>query len=106
MSGLPDFNYPAFMRMAKILREQGHDVFNPAETAGGDTTLPRSFYMRAAIGGLLNAEGVVCLEDWESSAGARIEVGIARELGLKVLFPSDFEPRERIRVDVPDSPDD
>lgn len=31
MSGLPEFNYPAFNRAAAVLRAQGHHVENPAE---------------------------------------------------------------------------
>jgi hypothetical protein len=84
MSNLPAFNYPAFNDAAKALREMGHQVFNPAETAGGDTTLPREFYMRAAIGGLLNAETVVTLPGWETSAGAKTEIRVALALGICV----------------------
>lgn len=31
MSGLPDFNYPAFQTAAAVLRAQGHHVENPTE---------------------------------------------------------------------------
>ena len=81
----PDFNYPAFHAAATMLREQGHEIFNPAESGGGDTTLPRAYYMRASIGGLLAAEGVVLLKDWESSAGAKTELRVALALGLPVM---------------------
>ncbi len=31
MTGLPDYNFPAFMKAAAYLRSQGAIVFNPAE---------------------------------------------------------------------------
>ena len=31
MRGYPQFNFPAFHAYAKMLREQGHTVFSPAE---------------------------------------------------------------------------
>lgn len=42
MTGLPDFNFPAFHDAAARLRERGHEVANPAEInseAGGDLSL-------------------------------------------------------------------
>ena len=110
MTGLPQFNHPAFMAAAKLLRSQGHEVFNPAEVSGGDTTLPRSHYMRASVGGLLHAEGIVVLPDWETRQGACLEVGIARELKLKIFPLAHFmtEPKDPgpVVLPVPDGPSD
>jgi hypothetical protein len=90
MTGMEGWNYSAFDEAASRLREAGHVVFNPAETAGGDTTLPRSYYMRASIGGLLNAEGVVTLPGWETSPGAKTEIRVALALGLPVFSYEGF----------------
>jgi hypothetical protein len=107
MSGLPSFNYPAFMDAAALLRSQGHEVFNPAETAGGDTSYPRRFYMKAAIGGLMSADAVVFLPGWEDSKGARLEMAIAHELEISALPLSQYqEGRGPVRVGVPDGPSD
>jgi hypothetical protein len=104
MSNLPDFNYPAFNAAAGALRQLGHEVFNPAETAGGDTTLPRAFYMRAALGALLNAEGAVLLPGWETSEGAQVEFKVAAQLGLLIVpLEAVLYVTER---EIPDSPDD
>lgn len=85
MTGLEGWNHQAFHDAAKVLRENGHDVFAPSETAGGDTSLPRVFYMRAAIGALLHAEMVVTLPGWETSPGARTEIRVALALGIPVV---------------------
>jgi len=90
MTGIALWNYPAFHEAATLLRGQGFDVFDPSETGGGDTSLPRSFYMRAAIGGLLHAECVVTLPGWETSPGAKTEVRVALALGIPVVSLSHF----------------
>jgi hypothetical protein len=85
MTGLPEFNFPEFNRVAALWREKGYRVFNPAENHNGVTTLDRPVYMRTDIEQLLQAEIVVVLDGWEQSVGARLEVAIARELGLLVM---------------------
>ena len=93
MSGLPDFNFPAFIDAARKLREQGHDVFNPAEEdikrdgfdPRHDEPKPFIHYMRHDLPAVLSCDGVATLPGWESSKGARLEVHVARECGLKIF---------------------
>jgi hypothetical protein len=91
MTGLPDFNYPAFHAAAATLRAAGHEVLNPAEHFGGDQTREYSQYMRAAIGALLTAEAIFTLPGWRESEGAKFERLIAGKLGLPHLNESNFE---------------
>lgn len=84
MTGLPEWNYPAFCDAAHRLREHGHDVFNPAETFGGDTDHPRSEFMRASIAALLRADAVALLPGWEQSPGAKTELRVALSLDLRI----------------------
>jgi len=86
MTGLPDYNYPLFHRVAKSLRERGWTVLNPAENFDGRTDLPRSEYIRADIQALIDREvyAIAQLPGWEQSDGARLEYVLARELGLTV----------------------
>ncbi len=85
MTGLPDYNYPAFNEAAAQLREFGFRVLNPAELFGGDTTRSRSEYLKADLLVLIqDAELVVTLPEWEQSQGARLEVEVAFQLGLPV----------------------
>ena len=84
MSGLPDFNYPAFNAAAAQLRAEGVQVINPAESDGGSTGKPWEFYMRLALRGLLECDAIVLLPGWEESRGARIERRLAQDLGMTV----------------------
>jgi hypothetical protein len=90
MTSYPDWNYPAFAAVAHALRERGHQVFNPAETFGGDPSRPRAEYMRLDVAALLTVEAVVILPGWEQSKGATLEVAIARELELPVYDVGTF----------------
>jgi hypothetical protein len=85
MSGLPNFNFDNFNRVAEMLRALKQTVVNPAENFGGKTDLSREEYMRKDIRSLMNARVVVALDGWMESKGALTEIRVAREIGLKVL---------------------
>lgn len=82
MRGVPEDNYPAFTACAKALREQGHTVVNPAEHFGGDRGLPRHKYLAADVVALLGCGGIVLLQGWGASEGARLEAQIALDRGF------------------------
>jgi hypothetical protein len=95
MTGIPQFNYPAFHTAAARLRELGHTVFNPAESdspeyqaaamaspdgaQGSISHLPHSSWgdilaedvKMISEGGV---EAIVTLPGWQNSKGARLEV--------------------------------
>ncbi|MDR1190305.1 MAG: DUF4406 domain-containing protein [Verrucomicrobiales bacterium] len=85
MTGLPEFNYPAFFAAEETLRELGFRVFNPARSLDGTadagrTDLPWEFYLSKSIPMLCAADMVLVLDGWEDSKGARLELEIARQL--------------------------
>ena len=103
MTGLPENNYPAFHESARALRAAGHKVVNPAELHP-HTRLRRlchstlralrlvrahqpaptwEEYMRADLRALVGCEAIALLPGWEQSRGARTEVSIAAELGMR-----------------------
>jgi hypothetical protein len=89
MSGLPEFNYPAFRAEAARLRALGYEVSNPAdnpEPACG-TWLG---YMRAAITQLATCDAVALLDGWQDSRGANVERDLARGMGLPVHRAADL----------------
>lgn len=83
MTGLPEFNYPAFNTAAHQLRVEGHHVENPASNP---TPACGSWlgYMRMALAQLVTCDEVHTLPGWEQSRGARVEVMVADMLGLPV----------------------
>lgn len=88
MTGLPGFNYAAFEERATALRARGHVVWSPHELFDKRTDLPRADYMREDMKALTEPgrfDAVAVLYGWWQSKGARLEVAIARELGLLVL---------------------
>lgn len=83
MTGLPEFNFPAFNAEAAILRAQGLTVINPAEH-GIVEGAEWADYLRHDIAGLASCERIHLLRGWENSKGARLEVHIAQQLGMVI----------------------
>ncbi len=84
MVNVPEHNFPLFNHVAAVLRNAGHEVFNPAENDDGGVRRPRSFYMQLDIPALLATEAVVVLPGWQASRGASLEVWLALDLGRPI----------------------
>ena len=84
MAGCPEHNFPLFNRVAKLFRDRGHRIFNPAENKDGGLRRARAFYMRLDLPVLMASDGVVVLPGWERSRGASLEVWIAIDLNIPV----------------------
>lgn len=90
MTGLPEFNYPAFFRAAYALRARGFEPINPARAEGREDCRTWLDFMRASLRDLANSDGVATLPGWGDSPGARLEVYIAQTLGLPVRDVIDW----------------
>lgn len=84
MTGLPDYNEPAFFEAEKSLIDRGFTVINPARKEGREDCVTWSDYMRAALRDLAEAGGVAILPGWGGSRGSEIEVFLAHDLGMRV----------------------
>lgn len=85
MTGLPDFNYPAFHAEAARLRGLGYDVANPAENPA-PACGTWAGYMRLAIPLLCTCDAICLLPGWAASRGASIEHALATHLGMVVMY--------------------
>lgn len=114
MSGYKNFNYDAFNAAAEALREAGYRVLNPAEFGGGGQDDSFHNYMRVDLAIIIaEADALVCLQDWEQSAGAKNEVTVARAIGIPVWDITEFAPVENNpksentwALDHPEAPDE
>ena len=93
MTGFEDFNFPAFNKMAAELRARGYAVENPAEhgVVDGADWVDCMAYDLTRLG---LCGQVAALPGWENSKGARLEVHIARELGMRVVNAHDLVSME------------
>ena len=89
MTGLPDYNFPAFEQARDRIRMMGHEVICPAE-AGQVEGWEWRDYMKRDILMMLEADSLVVLPGWEDSRGARLEVHLASALGMTV-YDLDFQ---------------
>lgn len=98
MTGLPEFNYPAFYAADDKFRVAGWDVFNPARhdaswvTEDMDADWVRAQYMRQDILDVMEADAIALLPGWEASKGAAVELAVARILQKQVLDAETMEP--------------
>jgi hypothetical protein len=93
MTGLPDFNYPAFRRAAAALLAQGYVVLNPVDAEQhNDTGKPQrwDWYMRHALRMVLEAQALALLPGWGQSKGAILEVQVAAALDLPIKPLDDW----------------
>jgi hypothetical protein len=92
MTGLPDFNYPAFNAEARVWRCRGFHVENPAE---GPDLSSWSEYMRRALRQLLTCEAICLLPGWTQSKGATTEWLVASLMGMSIIY---HEPPGRLQL--------
>lgn len=110
MTGIPQFNYPAFKALANVLRKQSFEVVSPAEMddpavqeaslASTDGSLDTIASHGYSWGEFLSRDvkmiaddgikAVVVLPGWANSRGARLETFVAYLCGLPIVTAQDY----------------
>ena len=93
MTGIIEYNYPAFDQAAIVLSEKGYEPVNPAaisrvlerEYAEMNLTPNRFDYLKRDISELVKCDGIFMLTGWTSSAGANLERLIALSCGIEEI---------------------
>lgn len=94
MTGIPEYNFPAFAKAAKYLRDQGVKVVSPHEVEHDDGgvpgSLPHDAYIRGDLIAMLKeCNVIVLLPGFSDSRGAMIELQVAELMGFEVKL---FDP--------------
>lgn len=84
MTGLPDFNYPAFFAAERALQIAGHEVENPADNPSPTDGSGWLGFMRMSLVQISKVDGIALLPGWQNSRGAVIEERLGRDLSLDV----------------------
>ena len=95
MSGLPNFNYPAFDLEAKRLRKIGFEVINPAEMHPKPDTWNEC--LRNDLKALLDCDTLALLDGWQGSAGAHLEMHVAHRVGIKIVVAKEITMLSRMK---------
>ena len=98
MTGIEDFNFPAFNAEANRLRAAGWHVENPADHGHVDGA-EWGDYLRYDIWRLATCEAIHLLPGWKKSRGAKLEVHIAKALGMKVRYAHGAESAADLMID-------
>lgn len=94
MSGIPEFNFPAFNAAEDTLAKAGWKVWNPArkdleadldtvavESGDAKRAIEKGFDFREAytwdVTKIIQSDGIFMLKNWEQSPGARGEHAVA-----------------------------
>lgn len=105
MSGIPDANYPMFLAISAVLRQQGLTIVSPHEiTPDGELTWQS--YMMADVAALVHCQYVVLIPGWASSRGSFLELTLAFHLNLPIYYyDPDMNTLTRMsRSMAPDAP--
>ena len=82
MTGIENFNMPAFNKASLLLKEKGYEPVLPVTYVEGKSYQQ---YLKEDIKELLECDYIFLLDNWRNSHGANLEYIIARECGIEEL---------------------
>ena len=82
MTGIKDWNFPAFNKAQKQLEALGYEVENPASHGCG-LDHPWEYYLKMALTQMLTCDAIALLPGWALSKGADLEYDTGKRVGIK-----------------------
>lgn len=111
MTGLPGYNFPAFIRATELLRKSGYEVISPVELDWAvydyaNPTFPSVEDVEAAgfdihdtmrrdITAILSVDQVVLLPGWEKSSGVQKELSVAGFIGIPAYTYNEYHTERK-----------
>jgi hypothetical protein len=86
MAGYPDNNFPAFQAALDWCREHGVDALSPHEIAHPDGSMWADFLRRDIEVMVRDCRGLILLQGWPQSKGARLELATAVAMDWPVMY--------------------
>lgn len=97
MRGLPNYNFPKFDAIEKLLKENGYDVVNPAHISRSykESTILNNKdkfneMVERQLTELRKCNLMLVLDGWENSAGVKVEIEEALKNGICITFEKPF----------------
>jgi hypothetical protein len=89
ITGIEDEAYKLFEIAENKLKLHGYDVVNPMKLPLNHDKSWES-YMKECIVALMSCDTIYMLSNYYMSKGAFLEIGLAKELGMNVIFEKNF----------------
>jgi len=95
VTGIEEFNRPAFLLAQRMLLSAGCSVFNPIHIDWPIDPLEGEalwkYFMAYCVQALPSCDSLLMLPDWQNSKGAKEEHRIAKMLGLTIYYSPVLE---------------
>jgi len=85
ISGIEDYAYALFEEAEQKFIKKGYQVVNPMKLPHNHDKTWES-YMKDCVFELVGCDLIHPLPNWNDSRGARIEMQLAKELGIKIIL--------------------
>ena len=86
MSGIPDYNRPAFARAVAYLQRIGFKCVSPVLPKELEGELSYATYIRLGVQKLDRCSHILLLPGWEASVGATLEILLGMRMGMTTML--------------------
>ena len=93
MTGMPEYNVPAFKAATDLLRKHNYRVISPHEHLGvqDDTELEYARILAYDIMLIAGCRSIVLLDGWNDSKGAKLECYYCESTNKQIVYYKDLK---------------